>query len=86
LEIILVVNAAQGPYIELPTASYTEYCKVDGCVQNGTDVVNASGAVVPPAVMSNAIVYSSSAPPLLRAIPRTVHAMVIFTFVVLAIL
>ena len=60
LILLLVVDVTVGqqqqqPYIRLPTASYTEYCRLDGCAQNGTDVVDASGAVLPPAIMGDAV-------------------------------
>ena len=63
LLLLLVVDLTVGqqPYIRLPTASYTEYCRLDWCAQNGTDVVDASGDVVPPAIMGACNVSSLNA-------------------------
>ena len=55
LILLLFINSAQHPYVELPSesSSYTEYCQLVGCAPNGTDVVGALGDVLPSSMPSS---------------------------------
>ena len=47
LIMLLLINSVSYPFVQLPYTNFnTEYCRLSGCAQNGSVVVNASGAPV----------------------------------------